>query len=53
MVSVAVTVGIIAVLAGETIGVFAKIPFWDFMTGTRWAPVGGRAEADDFGVLPL
>ena len=53
VVSVAVTVGIIAVLVGETLGFFAKVPVWDFLTGTRWAPVGGRVEAGDFGVLPL
>ena len=53
VVSVAATVGIVAVLAGETLSFFARVPFWDFLTGTRWAPVGGRVEAGDFGVLPL
>jgi phosphate transport system permease protein len=53
VVSVLVTLGIIAVLAGETIGFFAKVPILDFLTGTRWAPVGGRVEGGDFGVLPL
>ena len=53
VVSVLVTVGIVVVLAGETISFFAKIPLLDFLTGTRWAPVGGRVEAGDFGVLPL
>ena len=51
--SVLVTVGIIAVLAGETISFFSKVGVFDFLTGTRWAPVGGRVEAGDFGVLPL
>ncbi|MGH9153303.1 MAG: phosphate ABC transporter permease subunit PstC [Acidimicrobiales bacterium] len=51
--SVLVTVGIVAVLAGETIRFFTKIPVLDFLTGTRWAPLGGRVEAGDFGVLPL
>ena len=51
--SVLVTVGIVAVLAGETLLFFAEVPALDFFTGTRWAPVGGRAEAGDFGVLPL
>jgi phosphate transport system permease protein len=51
--SVLVTIGIVAVLAGETISFFAKVPLLDFLTGTRWAPVGGRVEAGDFGVLPL
>ena len=51
--SVLVTIGIVAVLAGETVSFFAKVPLLDFLTGTRWAPVGGRVEAGDFGVLPL
>ena len=37
VVSVLVTLGIIAVLAGETISFFAKVPVLDFLTGTRWA----------------
>lgn len=53
VVSVLVTLGIIAVLTGETISFFAKVPILDFLTGTRWAPLGGRVEAGDFGVLPL
>lgn len=53
VVSVLVTVGIVAVLAGEAARFFAKIPVFDFLTGTRWAPLGGRIEAGDFGVLPL
>ena len=53
VVSVLVTLGIIAVLAGETITFFTKVPILDFLTGTRWAPVGGRGEGGDYGVLPL
>lgn len=53
VVSVLVTVGIVAVLAGEAARFFAKVPIFDFLTGTRWAPLGGRIEAGDFGVLPL
>ena len=51
--SVLVTVGIIAVLAGEAIAFFAKVDLLDFLTGTRWAPLGGRVESGEFGVLPL
>lgn len=51
--SILVTVGIVAVLAGETLRFFSKVPILDFLTGTRWAPVGGRIEGGDFGVLPL
>ncbi len=52
-VSVLVTAGIVAVLAGETIRFFSKVSIVGFFTGTRWAPVGGRVETGDFGVLPL
>ena len=51
--TVLVTVGIVAVLAGEAVTFFRKISPAHFLTGTRWAPVGGRVEAGDFGVLPL
>ncbi len=51
--SVLVTVGIVAVLASDTIAFFAKVDVLGFLTGTRWAPLGGRVEAGEFGVLPL
>lgn len=51
--SVAVTVGIVAVLAFQTIEFFGAVSPFDFFTGTKWAPVGGRVEGGDFGVLPL
>lgn len=51
--SILVTVGIVAVLAGEALRFFAEVSVFDFLTGTRWAPVGGRVEGGDFGVLPL
>ncbi|MDP9387748.1 MAG: phosphate ABC transporter permease subunit PstC [Actinomycetota bacterium] len=51
--SILVTVGIVAVLAGEALRFFAEVSVFDFLTGTRWAPVGGRIEGGDFGVLPL
>jgi phosphate transport system permease protein len=51
-VSVAVTVGIVAVLAGETIRFFGDVSPKDFFTGTNWAPGAGRT-AGKFGVLPL
>lgn len=52
-ISVLVTIGIIAVLAGETISFFRSVNPFDFFTGTRWAPVGGRVQGGEFGVLPL
>jgi len=50
LLSVATTVGIIAVLATESFGFFHEIPVGDFLTGSRWAPL---LEPRSFGVLPL
>jgi phosphate transport system permease protein len=50
--SVLVTVGIVAVLAGEALRFFAKESVFDFVTGTRWAPTGGT-DGGEYGVLPL
>lgn len=51
--SIAVTVGIIAVLATEAFRFFTDVSIVDFLTGTKWSPIGGRVEGGDFGVLPL
>lgn len=51
--SLLVTVGIVAVLAEETIRFFADYNPVRFLTGTDWAPLGGRIEGGEFGVLPL
>lgn len=51
--SVVITVAIIAVLARETVDFFRDVSLVRFLTGTRWAPVGGRVEGGEFGVLPL
>jgi phosphate transport system permease protein len=48
--SVATTFGIIASLAGETIGFFREVPFREYFLGTRWAPTFAPAS---FGVIPL
>lgn len=48
--SVLATVGIVAVLAIETLGFFARVPVLDFVTGTRWAPA---FQPPAFGILPL
>lgn len=53
VITVAVTLGIVAVLASETVEFFRHIPLWDFLTGTTWAPVGGQVEGGQFGFLPL
>lgn len=48
--SVLATVGIVAVLAIETLGFFARVPVLEFVTGLRWAPA---FDPPAFGVLPL
>lgn len=50
LVSVATTIGIVFVLASESLEFFRHVPAWDFLTGTRWAPL---LEPRSFGVLPL
>jgi len=48
--SVLVTVGIIGVLAFETVGFFREVPVTDFLFGTVWTPLFSDRQ---FGVLPL
>jgi phosphate transport system permease protein len=50
LVSVATTVGILVALASPTIEFFSEVGVWDYLTGTRWAPL---FKPQDFGVLPL
>ncbi len=50
LISVLTTVGIIAVLAKETVLFFSEVPLFDFLLGTRWTPL---LEPRSFGVLPL
>jgi phosphate transport system permease protein len=45
-----VTVGVVAVLLGETIGFFRQVSFVEFVTSTRWEPMFSDQH---FGVLPL
>lgn len=49
-VGVLTTVGIVAVLAYESLQFFGKVSIVDFFTGTSWAP---HANPGRFGVLPL
>lgn len=51
-VSVAVTVGIIAALASETISFFREVSFFKFLTGTQWTPTRGTG-SENFGLVPL
>lgn len=50
LLSIATTIGIIAVLASETYSFFKHIPLFEFLFGTRWTPL---LEPKSFGVLPL
>jgi len=51
--SVAVTVGIIAVLLVDTVEFFRESSLLEFLTGTVWAPGRGAGEGGLYGVLPL
>ena len=50
LVSVLTTIGIIFTLLKETYGFFQIVSVWEFVTGTKWAPL---FEPQSFGVLPL
>lgn len=51
--SVAVTVGIVAVLLVDTISFFSQSSLVEFLTGTVWAPGQGAGEDGQYGMLPL
>ncbi len=53
LISVATTVGIVIALFAPAFEFFQEVSIVDFLTGTRWAPSGGRVDAGEFGVLPL
>jgi phosphate transport system permease protein len=48
--SILTTIGILLVLAGETISFFREVSPFEFLFGTRWTPL---LEPRSFGVLPL
>jgi phosphate transport system permease protein len=48
--SVAITVGIVAVLVYESIGFFRQVSFMDFVTDTQWTPLFSEPH---YGILPL
>lgn len=50
LISVGTTVGIIAVLAGETFAFLRDVPITDFLFGTEWTPLFATPR---FGILPL
>jgi phosphate transport system permease protein len=51
--SIAVTVGIVAVLLVDTVEFFRSSSLGRFLTGTTWAPGQGAGEDGMYGVLPL
>ncbi|NIQ55104.1 MAG: phosphate ABC transporter permease subunit PstC, partial [Gammaproteobacteria bacterium] len=38
-VSILTTIGIVVVLVEEAVGFFLEVSPWEFLTGTRWAPL--------------
>ncbi len=48
--SVLTTVGIVVSLLVQSAGFFREVPFWEFLTGTRWSPI---LIPQSYGVLPL
>jgi phosphate transport system permease protein len=50
LVSVLTTLGILYVLAAETLQFFSVVSLWEFLTGTEWTPLFADAQ---FGILPL
>jgi len=50
LLSIAVTAGIVIVLATEAVAFFRTVPVWKFLFGTRWTPM---FQPRSFGVLPL
>ena len=50
LVSVLTTVGIISTLLFETINFFKQVSLFEFLTGTKWAPL---FKPQHFGILPL
>jgi phosphate transport system permease protein len=50
LLSVGTTLGIIGVLASETVGFLREVPITEFLLGTEWTPLFANPR---FGVLPL
>ena len=50
LLSIFITVGIILVLASETIGFFREVSIFEFLTDTQWTPLFAKKH---FGILPL
>ena len=50
IVSIFTTIAILFTLFYQALSFFDEIPFWDFLTGTRWTPI---LKPRSYGVLPL
>ncbi|MBI2328078.1 MAG: phosphate ABC transporter permease subunit PstC [Chloroflexi bacterium] len=50
LVSIATTIGIVVSLLSQALGFFGEVSLWEFLTGSRWAPI---LVPRSFGVLPL
>ena len=50
LISIFTTIGIVFILIEQSLGFFAEVSVWDFLTGTRWTPI---LKPTSFGVLPL
>ena len=50
LVSIVTTIAIIATLLRESVGFFAEVSIWDFLTGKTWTPM---FRDKSFGILPL
>ncbi len=53
LVAILTTFGIVFSLLFESIRFFSKVPIFDFLTGTNWAPVSGQQDPETFGAIPL
>lgn len=49
-ISILTTIGIVFVLLEESLRFFSKVPFLEFITGTKWTPLFADPQ---YGVLPL
>jgi len=50
LVGILTTFAIVFILLSESLGFFRQVSLWEFLTGTRWAPL---FRPQSFGVLPL
>jgi len=48
--SVAITIAIVVMLVYESLGFFAHVSVWDFLTDTQWTPLFSEKH---YGILPL